>query len=146
MQKLIILRGLPGSGKTTWCKEYIKENLDTFRVSRDDIRSMLTPVFKHGAANQELLVSDIENQTIKGILESGYSCIVDATNFRGIGRFSDLVSQIEDPNIKIEIKEFDTDIKTCIQRDQQRENPVGKEVIERMYNKYMKNATSKDIS
>jgi len=31
------------------------------------------------------------------------------------------------------------DLKLCIQRDLQRENSVGKEVIERMYNKYIKN-------
>lgn len=41
--KVIICRGLPGSGKTTFAKEYIKKNLfsKTVRINRDDIREMM---------------------------------------------------------------------------------------------------------
>lgn len=139
-QKLIILRGLPASGKTTWAKSYIKEFPKTVRISRDDIRTMLTPNFRHGSI-MENLVTSIEDVSIAEALDDEYSVIVDATNFRGIKRFENIVQGLQ-MGTELEIKEFDTDLKTCIQRDQQRENSVGKEIIERMYNKYLKNVDS----
>ena len=37
-RKLIILTGLPASGKSTFAKQYIQEHPDTKIVSRDEIR------------------------------------------------------------------------------------------------------------
>ena len=125
-----------GSGKTTWAKDYIRDNPNTIRVNRDDIRFMLTPNFKHGSKMEEI-VTIIELGAIRSSLGEGYSCIIDATNFRGTEHFARIAEDNKN-DIEIEIRDFDTDLKTCIQRDQQRVNPVGKEVIERMYNKYIK--------
>lgn len=41
MAKLIMMKGLPGSGKTTWAKEYQKNNPGTIRVNKDELRLML---------------------------------------------------------------------------------------------------------
>lgn len=42
MPKLILCRGIQGSGKTTWAKQYCKEHPNTIRVNRDDIRQMFS--------------------------------------------------------------------------------------------------------
>lgn len=42
MNRLIICRGLPASGKTTWAKEWVmKDPGNRVRINLDDIRSML---------------------------------------------------------------------------------------------------------
>ena len=41
MLKIIITRGIPGSGKTTWAKDVVKENSNYIRINRDDLRIML---------------------------------------------------------------------------------------------------------
>ena len=38
MSKLIVLQGPPCSGKSTWAKEYVRNNKDTVIVSRDSFR------------------------------------------------------------------------------------------------------------
>lgn len=41
MKKVIICRGIPASGKSTWAKQFIKENKNWIRIGRDDFRHML---------------------------------------------------------------------------------------------------------
>jgi predicted kinase len=40
MQTLLILQGPPASGKSTWAKEFVKNNPWYIRVCRDDLRRM----------------------------------------------------------------------------------------------------------
>lgn len=40
-QKIIFLKWLPASGKSTWAKEYTSTNYNTIRVNKDDIRELL---------------------------------------------------------------------------------------------------------
>ena len=39
--KLIMTKGLPASGKSTWAKQYLDDNPGTKRVNKDDLRAML---------------------------------------------------------------------------------------------------------
>lgn len=41
MKKIILTRGVPGCGKTTWAKAYVKNNPGFFILSRDDYREHL---------------------------------------------------------------------------------------------------------
>ena len=41
MSKLILTVGIPGSGKSTWSQQYIRENPNTVRVNSDRLREML---------------------------------------------------------------------------------------------------------
>lgn len=140
MLTIFITKGLPASGKSTWSQKKCLEYPNTIIVNRDSIRAMLKgdiKNFPHGSA-LEKVVTRIERGSVLTALERGYNVIIDATNFRLPTDFIADASNVHDA--KVEIIDFThVDIKTCIQRDQQRENPVGKDVIESMYNKYLKN-------
>lgn len=41
MAKIILCRGIQGSGKTTWAKNYCNEHPNSTRVNRDDLRAMM---------------------------------------------------------------------------------------------------------
>ena len=37
-KNIIVTIGLPGSGKTTWGKSFLKQNSDYVKIERDDLR------------------------------------------------------------------------------------------------------------
>lgn len=42
MNKIIICRGIPASGKSTWAKQWVLEDPEhRIRINQDDIRNML---------------------------------------------------------------------------------------------------------
>ncbi len=134
-QKIIILKGLPASGKTTFAKEFCEKNIDYIRVNRDDLRNMCG---KYWVPQREDYITQLERFSVETALEEGYNIILDATNFN--------------PKIKIWVDElclayiceseervFSTDVEECIRRDSMRENPVSESVIRGMFNRYFKN-------
>jgi tRNA uridine 5-carbamoylmethylation protein Kti12 len=66
--KLIFLAGLPACGKTSWAKEYQKNNPGTKRVNKDDLRSMIDDSVwsksneKTILSIQQSIVSDLLNK------------------------------------------------------------------------------------
>jgi predicted kinase len=44
-QKLIMCKGLPASGKSTWAKEYARNNSNFIRINNDDLRESFSAVF-----------------------------------------------------------------------------------------------------
>ena len=139
MKKLYVTRGLPASGKSTWALNQAEVFKDTVIINRDKIRDMLKGSYKFFpfGSRMEELVTEIEDRAIDKALMMNYNVIVDATNFRWT---EDKLYHYESKfQCKAEFVDFThLSLKTCIQRDQQRENSVGKKVIERMYNKYLK--------
>lgn len=77
-QELILMVGLPRSGKTTWAKEYVKENPNTIIVSPDTIRFALHG--KRFIVEAEEFVWAIHYTMVKTLLLQGYDVLVDATN------------------------------------------------------------------
>ncbi len=98
MQKIIFLKGLPASGKSTWAKQQCIENLFIERINKDDIRESLgNPKWSNEFENLVLLLEKIEG--IK-VLMRGNSLIIDDTNFSSKHRtywmkISNFTSEIE---------------------------------------------------
>lgn len=134
--KLLILKGLPGSGKSTFGKNFVKENKQYVRVNRDDLRNMRGDYW---IPKQEDLITAWENNCIMSAFSMGYSVVLDATNLneeRNKTRFKDL--KILFPNLTLETKDFfDVSLEECIKRDLARPNSVGSSVIQKMYNQYL---------
>ena len=145
MPKIILTRGIQGSGKSTWAKKWVEED-PTHRVcwNNDDFRRMLGPYW----------VPEIENfiytmmyDFLNKAMLFGYDIVVDNINLNQkswdsiqslIDTFNNyiFIRGLEEP-YTLEFKDFfDVSLEECIERDSKRENLIGEEVITETYNKY----------
>ncbi len=140
-QKIIILVGIPGSGKSTWAKQYTKENKDTLRVNRDDFRFMLSDSWDYSKKAEDI-VTGLETDAAIYAINAGYNVIIDATNLSRDPkeRWNFLTKLFHSAKVSIELKVFDTPYEECVKRNAKR---VGKErvpdhIMENMYAKFCK--------
>lgn len=131
-----MLKGLPGSGKSTWAKEYIKDaKVKTKRVNKDDLRAMLDDG-KWSKANESFVLK-VRDQIISEALNAKCDVIVDDTNFAAIHEIT-LGNLAKSYSADLEIKEFKASVRECILRDAARgDRAVGEKVIWDMYYKYV---------
>lgn len=142
MQKLIILQGLPASGKSTYAKKLVNENPEnTVIVNRDSIREGFG---KYWVPSRENLVTRVENKMIDIALAENYNVIIDAVNLnpKTIAKFD----QYKRVNVEVIYKHFETSFWKCIFRDWKRGlfggRKVGYKVIKSFYDRYYKNTRS----
>ncbi len=146
MSKIILCRGLQGSGKSTYSKQWVLEDPEhRVRFNNDDIRNMLG---KYWVPNREVLVSNLKKEFINSAMSLGYDIIIDNMNLnpKEIKYFQDLVDDWNNParilpdivrnTYEIVFKDFFIPLQECIDRDSKRENPIGEKVIRETYNKY----------
>lgn len=135
MNKFIICRGLPASGKSTWAKQWVLEDPEhRVRINQDDIRLMLG---KYWVPSREKLVQEIQFDAILKALSRGFDIVIDNTNLnkKVLDQFDRLIKTLED--YEIEYKDFfDTPLSVCIERDKNRELQVTEKVIRGFYNNY----------
>ena len=132
--KLIMLKGLPASGKSTYAKMLAESGY--YRVNKDDIREMLFG--EHYKRKHEKQVIWTRDAMIISALSHNKSVVVDDTNFnpvhekalRKIAQEHDAEFVVNDSFLKVPINE-------CIQRDLKRSKPVGERVIRSMYNQFI---------
>lgn len=132
--KIIITIGVPASGKSTWSKDYVRNNPSWIRVSRDDFRQMLKTA-QMCEPKIEDLVTTLVNKTIEQSLAKNLNVIIDNTNvnIKYINGFVDKFKYSAD----IDFRVFDISLKKAIERDNNREMKVGEDVINRMYKQYI---------
>lgn len=133
-KKLLMLRGLIASGKTTFAKQLVLEQPNWCRVNKDDLREMVHA--GKWSRDNEVEIINIRNSIIVTALKRGKNVVVDDTGF---GQHEKILRELATQNgAEFEIKEFDTPLEVCIERDSKRERPVGKDVIMKMWEKYLK--------
>ena len=118
-----ILQGIPCSGKSTWSKEYVLQNRNIMRISRDDLRNMLVGnVFTNGNEN---LINSVKLSLISIGIEKDRDLILDDTHCYNEYLIF-LINYIKDTSkkfnkkIEIELIDFDTSVDECIQRNNNR--------------------------
>jgi predicted kinase len=134
--QVIILKGLPGSGKTTWAKDQILLNPNKYkRVNKDDLRAMVD-ADKYSEENEKIVLR-IQDNLILDFLDEGYNVIVDNTNLspKHEARIRCLVKDRADVLVKDDFTYVP--LEECIKRDSQREKPVGEKVILGMHNQFL---------
>lgn len=131
--KLLALRGLPASGKTTYAKELV--NKGWVRVNKDDLRAMLNNS-KFSKENEGYVLS-LRDEIIISSLVQGKNVVVDDTNLdpKHLIQFESIAGEFL---ADFEIRFFDVDVKECIKRNRERPNPVPDKVIYTMYERYIK--------
>ena len=78
MAKIILCRGIQGSGKTTWAKQWVLEDPEhRVRFNNDDIRNMLG---KYWVPSREILVNSIKEHFIRTSMKRGYDVVIDNMN------------------------------------------------------------------
>lgn len=132
MSKIIILQGVPASGKSTYAKELHEKNKDCVIINRDSIRESRGTYW---LPEQEDYISDIEEFEVRSAIKHGLTPIIDATNLNPstIQKWENLAKEL---SCNIEIKLFKIDFKTALERDQQRPRPVGEKVLKSFFYKY----------
>lgn len=147
MKKVIILKGLPASGKSTYAKELIDKNPEKYkRINKDELRLMLDN--NHWSKANEKFILKIRNDLICQALIDHKSVIIDDTNLhpkheQAIRKIVDEWNKTSKDNVQVEIQFFDTPIEECIKRDLKRQNSVGEDVIRRMYSHFLKKPIEK---
>jgi len=135
MKKVILTRGLPGCGKTTWAKAQVLDFPSRFRrVSKDDLRAMLDS--GKWSKHNEKFVLQIRDTIIIRTLQEGKHVIVDDTNLHP--KHEAHIKELVKGMATVEVKHFETTLEECILRDKLRPNSVGEDVIRDMYNSFIK--------
>jgi predicted kinase len=141
MAELIITRGLPASGKSTWARKWVDEDpADRARVNRDDLRFNL-----YGTARptnrQEMAVGAAQQAAVRALLAAGRSVVVDDMHLRAryVSAWVELAAQA---GAKLAVQDFtDVPVEECIRRDAERgargDRAVGAEVIQQLFDRFL---------
>jgi predicted kinase len=141
MKKIIILRGLPASGKSTYAKNLLSENPGMYkRLNRDEMRLMFDN--NHHTDANEKFIAKVRDLMMLEALKAGKHVIIDDTNLseRSVERIRQIVRKhcIDTADeVQVEVKEITTSLEECLIRDEQREKKVGRNVIMRMYKQHV---------
>jgi predicted kinase len=141
MAELVITRGLPASGKSTWAREWVAADPQgRARVNRDDLRANL-----YGAArvsnSQELAITAVQQAAVSALLGAGRSVVVDDMHLRAryVTAWATLSAQA---SAGFAVQDFtDVDVEECVRRDAERaargERAVGAEPIRDLYLRFV---------
>lgn len=139
MKELLLLRGLPASGKSTLIKEL---ELEPYTLSRDDLRMKLGSLdqTENGyRINQkvEREVTELLNSLLEKRMKRGEFTVIDATHTTSdsCSRYKKLAEKY---NYKIYYYDLGTSLEECLKRNRQRESykKVPEVVIEGMHERF----------
>ena len=149
MRKIILCRGIQGSGKSTWSKQWVLEDPEhRVRFNNDDIRNMLG---KYWVPSREKLVLNLKKLFIMSSMRAGYDIVIDNMNLnpKEVDFYKTCVEihnqtveelgkgyKLDLQEYELEFKDFFIPLQECIERDSKRPNPIGEEVIKKTYEKY----------
>ena len=135
---VVLLRGVPGSGKSTAALQLMNDFPDQFvRVNRDDIRMMMYGEYWFSgddANTKEKAVTQVEHSLIKSAIKAGKRPLVDATNLnrqsvKGILRIAGA------HGMAVDHIDFEVSQEEAIRRDAGRTKKVGEDVIKKFFQK-----------
>ncbi len=141
MNKIIVLVGVSASGKSTYAKEYVKDNTNTVIISRDSLRLALfgfneetySTYYQGDTTEREKVVTTFFDSQVWVALEQGFDVIVDNTHLN-----KNYINKYKMYGVPIQLCVFDVSKDVCIQRDFTRTKSVGGDVVCNQYKQYTK--------
>jgi predicted kinase len=134
--KLLVLKGLPASGKSTYAKRLVAEQ-GYARTNKDTIRKeMFGEDYKR--KDEKKVVKERDRQ-VREALTQGNNVVVDDTNLNPV-HIKELFAIAKEFNTIFEVDDsfLDVPLTECIERDRNREDSVGENVIRGMYHEFVK--------
>ena len=136
MSDIIITRGLPASGKSTFAKKLVQSTAaDWVRVNRDAIR-WTQGFFPMGNSEQEALVTVIEEALVVGAIRADKDIVIDSTHLNPTYIHKWFKIAKAHGVRKVEVIDFEVPIVTLFERDANREKSVGQGVISKLANRW----------
>jgi len=141
MKTVLILRGLPASGKSTYARQLLDEKQGMWkRLNKDELRAMLDNS-QHSTVNEKF-IERVRDMMLIEALKDGKHVVIDDTNLsdRPIERIKQLVQNFKKDTgeeVKIEIKDMEASLEDSLERDKTRDKKVGRDVIMKMYKQHV---------
>lgn len=139
MTQLVITRGMPGSGKTTYARQWVADDrAHRARVNRDDLRAMLDDgAFVKGVTEPRVIAA--RDAAISSLLRQGVDVICDDTNLpQRTAR--DLVRLAARAGAELAVVDMtDVPLETCLLWNGRRADklPVPEDAIRDMHSRYL---------
>lgn len=136
MSTLIIMCGIPGSGKSTYAKKLLELHPDWEYVSRDEVRYQYVSDQEHYYDHETEVFKEFCNRVDMHLL-NGKTVIADATHINAASR-SKLTSNLTAQHYKKIILIMGTPFEECMKRNAMREGitRVPDEAMYRMQHKF----------
>ena len=140
-KKIILTRGIQGSGKSTWAKAWVAEDPEhRIRINNDDLRNMFGVYW---VPSREDVVSHAKQTIVTYAMGKQYDIVVDNMNLnpKEVQYWTNVVNYYNGytktgEQYEIEFKDFFTPLEECIRRDSARTNPIGEKVIRDTWKRY----------
>jgi len=135
--KIILLVGVPGSGKSTWAKKYVEDSENhTIRVNNDELREMMNTVL-YDWRNESLIADVVRDTVVNGLLR-GWNVIIDNMNISK-KHYNYWKKFADSQGYEVEVRIFDPGLDICIERDKLRSRTIGEERIKEIYAQFERN-------
>lgn len=140
--KVIITKGLPASGKTFYACQWVEEDKDNrVRIEKDlirkDARLFEGGVYNHKRGDEAIVIKE-RDRLIDKALSEGKSVVSSDTNLiqKHISKIS-AIARKHSATVE-QVSFLDVPLKELIERDKNREDSVGEQVIRRMFHESVK--------
>lgn len=133
-QKMVILQGVPASGKTTWAREFTKKKKNWVIVSRDALEEASGGC---KGVNQNGYVNQLVKFSIMSAFERGLNVIIDGMNLDGdeVKLLQDIA---KDYGAEVERREFRISLPDALERNAKRtDKHISADKIRELYREYI---------
>lgn len=123
MSKVIVTRGIQGSGKSTWAKNWVKENPEKrVRINLDSLRDMCGVYW---VPSREDYTGKIFEFAVKEALRGGYDIVIDNMNMS-----TRALNQIKQLTGDVEYIEFFIPLEKCLENNRGRDLILPDKVLQ----------------
>lgn len=135
--RILILKGCPASGKSSFCKDLMKKESGKWkRINNDSLRESID--ISEFSTSNEKIIKNLRDHLLREFIKKDYNVIIDNVNATS-QHFDDVVKVAKTFNKDVYITEkpFYVELEEAIARDSKREDKakVGEEVVRKFWKK-----------